>query len=75
MLGQYDLSRVQAINWGIINENEAKKMFQQKTKLCVEESGIWLELSGMLVASPDGLVGRDALVGVKCPFTQREIAP
>ena len=72
VLGQYDLSRVQAINWGIINENEAKKMFQQKTKLCVEESGIWLELLGMLGASPDGLVGRDALVEVKCPFTQRD---
>ena len=36
ILGQCDLSRVQAINWGIINENEAKKVFQQKTHLCVE---------------------------------------
>lgn len=34
VLGQYDLSRVQAINnyWGIINESEAKKVFQQKNK-------------------------------------------
>ena len=36
ILGQCDLSRVQAINWGIINENEAKKVLQQKTHLCVE---------------------------------------
>ena len=26
----------------------------------------------MLGASPDGLVGRNALVEVKCPFTQRD---
>ena len=73
VLGQYDLPRVQAINWGIINENQAKKVFEQKTKLCVEESGIWLELSGMLGASPDGLVGTYALLEVKCPFTQRDL--
>ena len=26
----------------------------------------------MLGASPDGLVGRNALLEVKCPFTQRD---
>ena len=72
ILGQRDLSRVQAINWGIINENEAKKVFQQKTHLCVEESGLWLQLSGMLGAFPDGLIGKNALLEVKCPFTQRD---
>lgn len=72
VLGQYDLSRVQAINWVIINENEAKKMFEQKTNLCVEESVIWLELFGMLGTSPDGLAGRNALLEVKRPFTQRD---
>ena len=51
VLGQYDLSRVQA-NWGIINESEAKKVFQQKANLCIEDSGLWLHLSGMLGASP-----------------------
>ena len=63
---------MQAINWGIINENEAKKVFQQKTHLCVEESGLWLQLSGMLGASLDGLIGKNALLEVKCPFTQRD---
>ena len=52
-------------------------MFQQKTNLCIEESGLWLHLSGhsggeMLGAYPDGLVGRNALLEVKCPFTQRD---
>ena len=72
VLGQYDLSRVQASNWGITNDNEGKKAFQQKTDLCIEECGIWLEASGMLGASPDGLIGKDALLEVKCPFPQRD---
>ena len=71
ILGQCNLSTVQAIHWVIINENEAKKVFQQKTHLCVEEAGLWLQLSGMLGASPDGLIGKNALLEVKCPFTQK----
>ena len=61
---------MQAINWGIINENEAKKVSQQKTHLRVEESGFFLKLPGMLGASPDGLIGKNALL--ECPFTQRD---
>ena len=72
VLGQYDLSRVQVIYWGIINKIEAKKVFKQKTTLCVEKFGLWLHLSGMLRASPDHLVGRNALLEVKCPFSQRD---
>lgn len=72
VLGQYDLSKVQAINWGITNENEAKKVFEQKTQIYVEESGFWLQLSGMLGASPDGLIGANGLLEIKCPFTQRD---
>ena len=47
-------------------------MFQQKTHLCVEESGLWLQLSGMPSAYPNGLVGKNALLEVKCPFMQRD---
>ena len=72
VLGQYDLSRVQANNCGIINENEGKKALYRKTGLCIEKCGIWLDLSGMLGASPDGLIGKDVLLEIKCPFTQKE---
>ena len=71
VLGQYDLSRVQAINCGITTKVSQRK-FKQKTNLCVEKSGLWLHLSGLLHASPDRLVGRNALLEVKCPFTQRD---
>ena len=71
VLGEYSLSGVQAINWGINNEAEAVKAFVQATGLTVEDSGLWLDPSGILGASPDGLVGTNYLLEVKCPFTQR----
>ena len=32
---------------------------------------MWLDESGVLGASPDGLVGEDHVVEVKCPYTYR----
>ena len=63
---------VKRVYWGIINDNEGKKTFHQKTGLCIEECGFWLDLSGMLGASPDGLIGKDALLEIECPFTQKD---
>ena len=71
VLGEYDVSRVQAIRWGIVNEKEGIKAFTNYTKLPVQHTGLWLHTSGVLGASPDGLVGSDAVLEVKCPFTQR----
>ena len=71
VLGQYSLSGVQAINWGINNEAEAIKAFVQATGLTVEDSGLWLDPSGILGASPDGLIGSNCVLEVKCPFAQR----
>lgn len=71
VLGEYSLSGVQAINWGINNEAEAIKAFIKATGLTVKDSGLWLDPSGILGASPDGLIGANCLLEVKCPFTQR----
>ena len=71
LLGEYNLSGVQAINWGISNEQEAIKEFIAATKHKVEETGLWLDPCGFLGASPDGLVGSDAVLEAKCPFTFR----
>ena len=72
VLGECNLSGVQAINWGINNEAEAIEDFRQVTGLAVEESGLWLEPSGILDASPDGLIGSDSIIEVKCPYTYRQ---
>ena len=71
VLREYDLSGVQAINWGISNEQEAIKAFTTAAKMKVEETGIWLDPCGFIGASPDGLIGTNAVLEVKCPFTFR----
>ncbi|KAK6325177.1 hypothetical protein J4Q44_G00045190 [Coregonus suidteri] len=38
------------------------------TGMNVQESGFWVLGSGILGASPDGLVGTTAVVEVKCPY-------
>jgi hypothetical protein len=71
LLGEYDASRAKAVVWGVNNENEAVKSFSNQTGLPVEETGIWLHPSGLLGASPDGLVGKNHLIEVKCPYSAR----
>ena len=71
LLGDYDLSRVRAIAWGVDNEEMAIKAFTASTGLVPVQTGVWLHESGVLGASPDGLVGDDAVLECKCPYTHR----
>ena len=73
LLGEYDLSRVKAVTWGVNNEQEGSKAFTRLTGQKVMETGIWLDTSGVLGASPDGLAGDDAVIEIKCPYTQRNM--
>ena len=73
LLGEFHLSGVTAIQWGVNNEAEGLKEFERQTKLSVQETGIWLDESWLLGASPDGLVGDDAVVGSSCRYTQRNM--
>ena len=57
LLGEFDLSRVKAVQWGVQNEAEAINHFRKCTGLPVAETGIWLDPNGVLGASPDGLIG------------------
>lgn len=59
------------INWGINNEAEAIKDFIEVTSLTVGESGLWLDSSCILGASPDGLKVSHSVLEVKCPYTHR----
>lgn len=61
-----DLHGVQAVQWGIANEQE------EATGMKVRGSGLWLADSGILGASPDGLVGDTDIIEVKCPFQWRD---
>ena len=73
LLGEYDLSRVKAIQWGVDNEEEAIRAFTLKTGKTVKETGIWFDSSGILGASPDGIVDDETVLETKCPYTERNV--
>ena len=58
---------------GVCNESEALEAFRLKYGLDVVETGVWLHHSGVLNASPDGLVGEDSVLEAKCPYTNRDL--
>ncbi|KAM7440298.1 hypothetical protein ABFA07_010407 [Porites harrisoni] len=73
LLGEYDLSRVKAVQWGVNNEKEAIKAFTLKTGKIVKDTGIWFDSSGILGASPDGIVDDETVLESKCPYTERNL--
>lgn len=74
VMGQTSLGGVKSVQWGIDNEGEGIQGLQERVSVHVEPSGLWLTESGMLGASPDGLVGDSAVVEVKCPYKHRNAA-
>lgn len=63
-----------AMQHGIDTEAEAREAYQQHMLCTVDELGFadhpTIEMAG---ASPDGLVGNDGLVEIKCPITATHI--
>lgn len=59
LLGEYDLSWVKAVQWGVNNEEEAIKAFISKTG---KVTGIWFHFSGILGASPDGIIDDEPIL-------------
>lgn len=59
-----------AIQHGKINEPEAIRKYEQKTNSNVTPCGIFVDKEyGFLAASPDGLVGTNGIIEVKCPYS------
>ena len=73
LLGEYNLSRVKTVQWGVNNEEDAIKAFTNKTGKTVKETGIWFHSSGILGASPDGFVDDETVLESKCPYTERNL--
>lgn len=55
-----------AMKWGIDNEDKAKRLYEKETGYRVKDYGLVLyeEWGG---CSPDGLIGDDGLIEIKCP--------
>lgn len=62
-----------ATNYGTANEGGAIVDFEMTTGLNVVETGFH-KIDDWLGASPDGLIGDDAVIEVKCPFGKRDTA-
>ncbi|XP_031331888.1 uncharacterized protein LOC116162414 [Photinus pyralis] len=60
----------EATEYGISKESVAIKAFEKKQSVTVTNTGLWIHKDyGFLGASPDGLVGTDAIVEVKCLYS------
>jgi hypothetical protein len=57
---------------GIENEGQARDLYRRITGAAVAEVG-FVELNAYVGCSPDGLVGDDGLIEIKCPNTATHI--
>lgn len=56
LMSSYNLESIKAVAWGITHEEHALKKYEHEFNASVQQTGIWLHESGVLGASPDGLV-------------------
>ena len=58
-----------AMQWGTDNEPVARLQYMLASGNDVDETGFWIHDDLMAGASPDGLIGEDGLLEIKCPNT------
>lgn len=61
-----------AMRWGTETEPQARAMYELKNDVDVKEVA-FVELNEFVGVSPDGLVGDDGLLEIKCPNTETQI--
>ncbi|KAK4882279.1 hypothetical protein RN001_005598 [Aquatica leii] len=67
MLYGRDLSNNENILYGRNNENNARKRYELEANVKVNKCGLVIDPnSSFLAASPDGFVGEDGLIEIKC---------
>ena len=61
-----------ATDHGVLYEAEALALYELKTGIRVKKCGLFISKSHPhIAASPDGLVGTNTVIEVKCPYNQR----
>lgn len=66
---QSDFYTSAAMQWGTDNEPVARLAYSLATGNDVEETGFWVDDDIGAGASPDGFIGKDGLIEIKCPNT------
>ena len=73
LLGDSKFEGNVATQWGCDNEQNGINTYQTRTGNLVDPTGLWTHPSYMwLAGSPDGLIGEDGMIEVKCPFYKKE---
>lgn len=62
-----------AMQWGTDHEDEAREVYELITGAKVEQTGLVKHKTLEAGASPDGLVGDDGLIEIKCPNSATHI--
>ena len=63
-----------AMQWGIDNEGKARSWYSLAAEIEVEEVGFCIhETNDRFGCSPDGLVGEDGLLEIKCPSSHNHL--
>lgn len=63
-------------SYGYMNEGKAREQYEKEMNVKIEPCGIFIDEDlNYLSAKPDGLIGEDAIVEVKCPFNARDMTP
>ncbi|KAG5864637.1 hypothetical protein JTB14_023426 [Gonioctena quinquepunctata] len=65
---------IKSVQWGREHEAESIAAVEKALGVKVVRTGLWLHPCGFLGASPDGLIGEDAIVEGKCPFKYRAMS-
>lgn len=74
ILYKTNLGRVASIAYGIENEQQALHKIQQQENVSIEPCGLFIDKDFPFIgATPDGLIGNDILVEVKCPFSASKV--
>lgn len=65
-----------ATRYGIANEETAKEQLADQIKKRISPSGLFVDKKiPFLAASPDGIIGDDSLLEIKCPAVAKELTP
>ncbi|KAH6948494.1 hypothetical protein HPB50_024895 [Hyalomma asiaticum] len=66
----------EAIRYGKDHECVALRQLENECNVVVKQCGLFVDQENpFLGASPDGLIGEDVLVEVKCPYSARDLTP
>ncbi|XP_050526276.1 uncharacterized protein LOC126896998 isoform X3 [Daktulosphaira vitifoliae] len=64
------------IEYGRDNEHKAKELFENIMDLQIDPCGVFIdEKLNYLTAKPDGLIGKDGIVEIKCPVNAQNMTP